>query len=269
MDGSHAAEPRSVDLLKEFLSSCATHEGRSSAEPVALSDVWRALIAGQIRIEDTFHSEQRCYLALVESHGVPVSTARNLRILEEWLVRGSQKSVALDFGLSSSTVVATARHCLVEMGVRCAPRRVPSILVMAAQASSGSGVEGDARASVLHESGRAVRIVSALRLDNQLWEALTPAELYVIRGVVEGQGHAEIARARGSSPRTVANQLAAAFQRLKVSGRAELMGRLIERRAQELDMFAAGRGAAQPTPYDRAARRSARSQSPRLVSRPR
>jgi DNA-binding NarL/FixJ family response regulator len=185
------------------------------------------------RIEDTFHSERRCYLALVAGAGEPVSNSRNVQLLEEWLIRGSQKAVALDLGLSSSTVAATARHCLMRMGMRCAPRRVPAILVMAAKASRGVALNGDARVSLLHEVERCYRIVSVRRLDDCLWEELTPAESYVVRGVVEGRGHADIARARGCSPRTVANQLAAAFQRLKVSGRAELMGLLIERRMHD------------------------------------
>jgi DNA-binding NarL/FixJ family response regulator len=94
-------------------------------------------------------------------------------------------------------------------------------------------LDADARVSLLHEIERCYRIVSVRRLDDRLREELTPAESYVVRGVVEGRGHADIARARGCSPRTVANQLAAAFQRLKVSGRAELMGLLIERRMQD------------------------------------
>ena len=233
MDGSRTVEPRSVDLLKDFLSSCATHEGPGSAEFTELSGLWLDLVGGVYRIEDTFYSEQRCYLALVAGDGEPVSTPRNVQILEEWLIRGSQKSVALDLGLSSSTVAATARHCLIKMGVRCPPRRVPAILVMAAKASRGVAVEGDARVSPLHEVERSYRIVSVQRLDDRLSDELTPAESYVVRGVVEGRGHADIARARGCSPRTVANQLAAAFQRLKVSGRAELMGLLIDRRTQD------------------------------------
>lgn len=250
MDRSRTAEPRSVDLLKEFLDSCATHEGRGSAESIDLAELWRDLVAGQYRVEDVFHSEHRCYLALLAGGGDPIASRRNVQILEDWLTRGSQKSVALERGLSYSTVAATARHCLMQMGLECAPRRVPAILVMAAKAASGTAFEADARVSLLHEAERSHWIVSVHRLDDRLSEELTPAESYVVRAVVEGRGHAEIARARGCSPRTVANQLAAAFQRLHVSGRAELMSLLIDRCARE--------HAPEPPPIERPFPRSTR-----------
>jgi hypothetical protein len=41
---------------------------------------------------------------------------------------------------------------------------------------------------------------------------------------IEGKSYAEMAELRQTSKRTVANQLAAAFHRLRISGRAELLG---------------------------------------------
>src|SRR5262245_50259691 len=51
---------------------------------------------------------------------------------------------------------------------------------------------------------------------------LPAAEADVVRAAVAGSTNADIARRRGTSVRTVANQLASAFRRLGVSGRAEL-----------------------------------------------
>jgi DNA-binding CsgD family transcriptional regulator len=56
---------------------------------------------------------------------------------------------------------------------------------------------------------------------------LTAAEAAVAREAVAGRSNAEIARRRGSSPRTVANQLASAYRKLGVVSRAELAARLI------------------------------------------
>jgi DNA-binding CsgD family transcriptional regulator len=55
---------------------------------------------------------------------------------------------------------------------------------------------------------------------------LPAAELAVIRQLVEGHSYAEIAAERGTSTRTIANQITAVFRRLRVSGRNELVQRL-------------------------------------------
>lgn len=218
--------------MDPLLRARAMHEDESAAEPIDLSRVWRALVTGQERIEGSFHSERRCYLALTPRQGTDWPTSRNLRILENWLVYGSQKRVAMEFGVSASTVAAATKHCLDSMGLHCVPCRVPSMLVMASSASMGIALDAGERVSLLRDSGRVYRVVSAERLDNQLVGLLTGAELSVVRGLVEGRCYAQIALERGSSPRTVANQVATAFQRLNVSGRSELLSSLVRKRAR-------------------------------------
>lgn len=58
-------------------------------------------------------------------------------------------------------------------------------------------------------------------------EALRPAERTVAECIVRGLSNAEIARTRGTSARTVANQVAALFERTGVQSRAELVRRLL------------------------------------------
>jgi len=55
---------------------------------------------------------------------------------------------------------------------------------------------------------------------------LTKAERSIAQRVARGESNAEIARARKSSPRTVANQLQHIFRKLGVASRAELTVRL-------------------------------------------
>jgi DNA-binding NarL/FixJ family response regulator len=62
-----------------------------------------------------------------------------------------------------------------------------------------------------------------------LLESLSTAERAVAAAALRGCSHAEIARERGSSPRTVANQLAGAFRKLEVRSRAELAAKLVTR----------------------------------------
>lgn len=55
---------------------------------------------------------------------------------------------------------------------------------------------------------------------------LTDAESEVVSLALAGHTNAEIASLRGVSARTIANQLASAYDKLGVSGRAELAARL-------------------------------------------
>jgi DNA-binding CsgD family transcriptional regulator len=61
---------------------------------------------------------------------------------------------------------------------------------------------------------------------------LTKAEREVCRMIELGCSNAQIAAARGTAPRTVANQVASIFQKLGVASRAELLARLIEDQRQ-------------------------------------
>jgi DNA-binding NarL/FixJ family response regulator len=55
---------------------------------------------------------------------------------------------------------------------------------------------------------------------------MTSAELAVAELVIAGRSNREIAATRATSPRTVANQLRAIYQKLGVSSRTELLASL-------------------------------------------
>ena len=84
----------------------------------------------------------------------------------------------------------------------------------------------DSRAARFRFGGRDFLVLSLPGGEPDLLARLAPAERDIVRGVLAGRSNAEIARARGTSPRTVANQLAALFRKLRVGSRAELVGRL-------------------------------------------
>ena len=56
-------------------------------------------------------------------------------------------------------------------------------------------------------------------------EVLTSSERTVVNLVLRGWSNARIAAARGTSARTVANQLSAAYRKLRVKSRRELLAR--------------------------------------------
>jgi DNA-binding NarL/FixJ family response regulator len=71
------------------------------------------------------------------------------------------------------------------------------------------------------------RLVLSFPLCPPHWpESLSPAERAVAELVMNGASNAEIATARGTSSRTVANQIATIFQKLGVSSRVELAARI-------------------------------------------
>jgi DNA-binding CsgD family transcriptional regulator len=78
---------------------------------------------------------------------------------------------------------------------------------------------------LLERNGRTFLLLSLPqpRLDLTL---LTCAELEVVAEVLRARSNARIARDRGRSPRTIANQLAAIFRKLRVGSRAELAARV-------------------------------------------
>jgi DNA-binding NarL/FixJ family response regulator len=56
-------------------------------------------------------------------------------------------------------------------------------------------------------------------------DGLSPSERDIVSRVFRGQSNGAIASARGTSPRTVANQLAAIYSKLGVRSRRELVAR--------------------------------------------
>lgn len=65
---------------------------------------------------------------------------------------------------------------------------------------------------------------------SELTDGLSAAERQVAGDAAAGLSNAAIAKKRGRSPRTIANQLASIYRKLGVASRAELAARLLERR---------------------------------------
>lgn len=202
-----------------------------SWEVIDLRSVWNALTSGECRVFNTFSSQERFYLVLGdhESLGLPKPylNSRNVRILERVLVGPGQKTVAAEFNLSPSTITAAAKQCLSAMGLSSCPSRVPLLIVMAAMAASREPGTVQARTTALRIRDIPYRVISAALPGPLLPGSLSRAELDVIRLLIEGKTHSQIARSRKRSVRTVANQLASGFQRFGVSGRSELLSFLV------------------------------------------
>jgi DNA-binding CsgD family transcriptional regulator len=195
---------------------------------VDLTALWAMLTSGECFVLDGHCSDDQCFL-IVERRRQPLGrflVGSRVKLLERILLGQSQKAVAIDFRLAVSTVALACSDCLRVMGRNHLSSRVPPLLVMAAHAAHGLKLP-PARAQRVTRGHAEHWVLSAKRPDLKLTGDLTQAEEAVTRLLVEGHPHARIAALRDASPRTIANQLASAFRKLGISGRAELLSRLI------------------------------------------
>ena len=205
----------------------AEHQSRAQ---MPLAQVWRELKNGEARIVDGFITEERCYLVL--STPLPYEKrcppqGRRLFILEAMLCGQSLKALAIDLHLSPSTVSNEAKLALQQLGLQCTPCKAHPLVSVLACAGAQEQLNRCARVAYFSAEGREFRVIATARPEARLAPVLSPAEFAVVRGLLEGRNYLEIAKTRGTSKRTVANQLAAAFRRLGVSGRGSLLNHVV------------------------------------------
>ena len=230
----HGMVDRGAEPVVAAATESPTALAPAADEAANLSALWTELIRGSCKVEETLFSSQTCTMVVRRSplpahDGSRGLSARDIEILEQSLLAGVRKSVAVDFCLCPSSIAEILRHCFRFMGLSCWPSRIPLMLVMAAYAKHTEASPMPAKRVLAHNHGLAVQRVSASRPDLELLRTLSAAEYGVISLLVEGKSYAEIAELRRTSPRTVANQVASAFHRLGISGRAELLCLLAKR----------------------------------------
>jgi DNA-binding NarL/FixJ family response regulator len=222
LEAAHAADQVALRLAAVNADASATAE-------VSLALLWRQLARGISRVVDGFFTSERCYLVLaLETGGTATpAEARRMQLLQAVLGGVRQKNIAIDLNLAASTVAMNARLALTGMGVDCTPSRAHPLLILAARAVDEFAVALAQCSFFVGRDDRELRVIGMARPEQRLAPALPSAEREVIRCLVEGLSHAEIAGKRGTSARTVANQIGAVFRRLNVSGRNELVQRLL------------------------------------------
>ena len=85
----------------------------------------------------------------------------------------------------------------------------------------------DLAAHTFSAGGQEFLVLSYSLAMNEPPADLTDAERAVVAAVLEGRTNAAIASMRGTSPRTIANQVAAVFRKLGVRSRTELATRFL------------------------------------------
>lgn len=208
------------------LRSAALEADASATSTMNVAELWQRLSHGALHIVDDFFSQERCYLVLEVRPPSNRVEGRRLEILVAVLSGLRQKNIAIDLGLAPSTVALNSRLALQSLGVACRPSRAHPLLMLAASTRGEPALAVARCASFVGPEGQALLVIGTPRPDRHLASLLPSAELAVIRSLVEGLSYEEIARQRGTSTRTIANQITAVFRRLHVSGRNELVQRL-------------------------------------------
>jgi DNA-binding CsgD family transcriptional regulator len=159
----------------------------------------------------------------------PSLAPRRLRALDLLFQGVSQTAIAIELGVAASTISGELKAALQGLGIGgrvfALPPFLPQIWRLAA---------GGLNVRVVADPNDRTRETLLLpRVDLALSQTLAPAEVEVCRLLLEGCSHEQISIARRTAGRTVANQLAAVFAKMDVSGRLELLAHLV-RHSSEL-----------------------------------
>jgi DNA-binding CsgD family transcriptional regulator len=206
------------------------HLDPPSSESTDLALLWQRLQNGRLFVADSRCLDGRCFAVLERRCGACRPRPGGVQILERIFHGESQKALANELGLATATVACHSMRALKILSRQHRVSRAPIVLIMAALAARGLPL-GAARFEELYPDARWV--ISVEVPGRSLRARLSRSEWEVARLAIEGQAHVEIARARGTSVRTIANQLAAVFEKLGMSGRAELRARAVREAAAD------------------------------------
>jgi DNA-binding NarL/FixJ family response regulator len=190
---------------------------------------WLAILSGLTRVSASACTPEGLYLELEETPAGRPLPEKCAALIERLLLGDSSKRIAIERNCSPSTVTLRATGALTQMGISCAPGAVPAGLLWLANAARDR-FSGSLQAKLRPVQGKRQHSLLVIRRpDVQLIEELSPAERAVADMLVEARNHRQMAKLRGSSERTVANQIASIYRKLAVSGRIPLFIRLAQR----------------------------------------
>jgi DNA-binding NarL/FixJ family response regulator len=184
-------------------------QGLERTDPAHVKALWKGLVAGRWMIVEWVQTPLRRYLVAFETKGArPAALSAREGEVAELLAEGRRTSELSEvLGVSAGTVSRVTREVLERLHV---PRRDD----VAAFFGTISPLE-------LPSKRAEVRFFAA-GSSATLWPRLTASERAVVMLVFDGASVAEVAHQRGSSVKTVSNQLSAVYSRFGVRGRTEL-----------------------------------------------
>lgn len=181
---------------------------------IDLAGLWRGLRAGELYVASSHYANGSCW-AVIEQGKRTVPSATAMAVLERVLGGEAQKVLAYELSRAVATIAAYCSQALRAIAYEHNCARAPILLVMAATAARGACVPKAKLERVLDDGSWLIGVAVP---GSNLAQRLSPGEWDVARAAIEGKSHAEIARARGTSPRTIANQLSSVFGKTGIYG---------------------------------------------------
>jgi DNA-binding NarL/FixJ family response regulator len=183
-------------------------------DPLAAMDLWKGLVSGRWSLVERVDSDGTTTLLAHENEPQTPDprglSPRERAIVELALTGASNKHIAYSLGLGPGTVAKHLQQATAKLGVesRVALMRLARV----------AGAEAPRAVVAGEELGL---LVIGSNSEESL--PLTDAERDVARLVAQGLTNAEIASRRGSAQRTVVNQIASIYEKLRIGSRPELV----------------------------------------------
>jgi DNA-binding NarL/FixJ family response regulator len=188
-------------------------------------NLWPALIAGEWTLIDRFEASGR--RVVVAHRNEPPARAFHILshregcALQQAMDGVSNKAIAIGLKVSEATVSRLVSEALGRL-------RLKSL-------SEAAAIRGTDHTTMHFGQGRAAINLAVVNLPEQPSQLamdvevarLTRAERFVLTHALKGHSDRQIASARNTSRRTVANQMAAVFAKLGVRSRRELVARVL------------------------------------------
>jgi DNA-binding NarL/FixJ family response regulator len=209
-----ASSPTAREALRcAVLAREQVRTGRRTAHERTL---WPALVAGRWSLVDAFSAGGTRYVVAYENPAEPVTlralSSRESAVLDLALVGRSGKWIAFELQLSESAVTRALRTALRKIGVGDTAD-LAGVPTARFEPMEGLDVGG-------------CLATACLTRTTMSQPGLSDAERAIVTGILSGQRIAAIALDRGTSPRTVAHQIASAYKKLGISSRRELLALL-------------------------------------------
>lgn len=215
---SSTSARESLRAAVQRIERARTRLGRS--QPEQAMESWRALVDGRWSLVDRFDSDGKRFVVALKNDQ-DILDPRGLSDREEQVAERiglgrSTKEIAYELGLSLSAV---------SMAVGSARRKLGfDSRTELASFFSPNGMR--VRLSETALAGEPMLVGAQPLIDEAIAAVLSPAEHEVAKALLAGSTSADVAARRGTSERTVANQIASIFSKLGVNSRIELAARL-------------------------------------------
>jgi DNA-binding CsgD family transcriptional regulator len=217
----NAQSARTRDILRQAvrrIDRARTQVGRREVE--ASLEAWQALIEGRWSLVDHFDSDGKHFILAIKNdpdHPDPRGLTLRERQSAEFLGLGqSTKCIAYTLGISEAAVSSHLTAARLKLGLRSRAELAGFFAPSGARAHL-------AEVAVVGEE----ILVGAYPLCREASvKMLTPAEREVAALLLRASTNRHIARCRGSSVNTIANQVQSIFRKLDVSSRVDLATQL-------------------------------------------